>query len=93
MNKSELIDHMAQSADITKDAAAKALNAGLEAIIAAVAKNEPVAILGFGTFKASPRAARIGKNPKTGEEMQIAATVVAKFSPGAGFKTAVAAGK
>ena len=93
MNKSELIDAIAQEADISKVAAARALDATVAAITDAVAKGDAVTLVGFGSFKSTARAAREGKNPKTGEKINIAATVVPKFSAGASFKAAVAAQK
>jgi DNA-binding protein HU-beta len=90
MNKSELIDQIAAEADLSKVAAGRALDATVAAITKAVAAGDSVALVGFGTFKASERAAREGKNPKTGEALQIAATTVPKFTPGASFKAAVA---
>ena len=93
MNKAELIEVIAKAADISKAAAAKAIDCVTGAIVKAVSKGDPVTLVGFGTFKASKRAARAGKNPKTGEPLKIAATTVPKFSAGAGFKTAVAGKK
>lgn len=90
MNKSELIDTIAEEAGLTKADAAKALDALTGAIVDAVANGDAVSLIGFGTFKASARAAREGKNPKTGEKLSIAATTVPKFSAGANFKAAVA---
>lgn len=90
MNKTELIEAVADAADLTKVDAAKAVDAIIETIVQAVANNDGVSLVGFGTFKASARAAREGKNPKTGEKLTIAATVVPKFSAGATFKAAVA---
>ncbi len=90
MNKSELIDALAAKTDSTKVAASKSVDALLEIITGAVAKGEDVALIGFGTFKAAKRAARTGKNPKTGETLKIAATTVPTFKAGAGFKAAVA---
>lgn len=75
---------------ISKAAAGKALDAAIDSITKAVASGDTVSLIGFGTFKASERAAREGKNPKTGEKLSIAATTVPKFSAGAGFKAAVA---
>lgn len=66
MNKSELVEVAAQEAGITKAAADKALSAIVNAVVGAVAKGDSVTLVGFGTFKSSPRAARTGKNPKTG---------------------------
>jgi DNA-binding protein HU-beta len=93
MNKAELIEIAAEGADISKAAAGKALDAIVAAITKAVAKGDTVTLVGFGTFKSSKRAARTGKNPKTGEAIKIAATTVPKFSAGAAFKTAVAGKK
>lgn len=91
MNKSELIDAVAQGADISKAAAGKALDAAIDAIVKAVSKGDSVTLVGFGTFKSSKRAARTGRNPQTGKEIKIAATTVPRFTPGAGF--AAVAGK
>ena len=90
MNKSELIEAVATAADLTKVDAAKAIDAFVETIVQAVANDDNVSLIGFGTFKASARAAREGKNPKTGEKLMIAETTVPKFSAGATFKAAVA---
>ncbi|MDO9068318.1 MAG: HU family DNA-binding protein [Deltaproteobacteria bacterium] len=90
MNKSELIAAIAAEAAISKADAAKALDAVVNTITSTVAGGDSVALVGFGTFKASARAARTGKNPKTGEPLDIAATTVPKFTPGATFKAAVA---
>ncbi len=89
MNKSELIEITAKEADISKAAAEKALSAAMGAIVKAVAKGDSVTLVGFGTFKSSKRAARVGRNPQTGKELKIAATTVPKFKAGAGFKAAV----
>ena len=93
MNKAELIEIAAKQADISKAAAGKALDGIIAAVVKAVAKGDTVTLVGFGTFKSSARAAREGKNPKTGEKIKIAATTVPKFTAGASFKTAVAAPK
>lgn len=93
MNKSELIEATAKAADISKAAAERALSAMIDAVVSTVAKGDTVTLVGFGTFKSAKRAARTGKNPKTGEALKIAATTVPKFSAGAGFKTAVAGKK
>lgn len=90
MNKSELIAAIATEADISKAEAAKALDAVVNTITNTVAGGDSVALVGFGTFKASARAARTGKNPKTGEPLEIAATTVPKFTPCTAFKAAVA---
>lgn len=93
MNKTELIDHIAEGADITKGAATRALDAAIDTITKAVASGDAVMLAGFGTFKATARAAREGKNPMTGEKIKIPATTVPKFSAGTHFKAAVAAPK
>ena len=93
MNKSELIDALAAKTDTTKAAAGQAIEALIDIITAEVAKGEDVTLIGFGTFKASQREARTGRNPKTGEALTIAATTVPTFKAGAGFKAAVATKK
>lgn len=93
MNKSELIEATAKAADISKAAAERALSAVMAAVVKTVSKGDTVTLVGFGTFKSSKRAARTGKNPKTGEPLKIAATTVPKFTAGAGFKAAVAGKK
>jgi DNA-binding protein HU-beta len=90
MNKSELIEALATKTDTSKAAAGRALDALLEIITTTVAKKQDVALIGFGSFKAVKRAARKGKNPKTGEALKIAATTVPRFTAGASFKAAVA---
>lgn len=89
MNKSELIDAIAKETELSKAAAGRALEAVLSTIAKTVAKKQDVQLIGFGTFKAAKRAARTGKNPRTGEKLKIAAATVPKFSAGAGFKAAV----
>ena len=89
MNKAELIEAIAQHTDMSRAAAGRALNAVLETIVKAVAKKQDVQLIGFGTFKSIKRAARMGKNPRTGEAVKIAAASVPKFSAGAAFKAAV----
>jgi DNA-binding protein HU-beta len=91
MNKSELIDAIAEKAELTKVDSGKALDAVLETIVQAVAKGDGVSLVGFGSFKSAARAAREGKNPKTGEKIKIPATTVPKFSAGATFKASVVA--
>lgn len=90
MNKTEMIEEIASRANLTKADAARAVNAVLDTIVETVAKGEDVTLPGFGSFKSVQRAAREGKNPKTGEKLQIAATIAPKFSAGATFKSAVA---
>lgn len=93
MNKSELIDAMATGGEISKTAAGRALDAAIEAITKSVANGDQVSLIGFGAFKAVERKGRTGKNPKTGEPINIPASVVPKFTPGASFKAAVASAK
>jgi len=93
MNKSELIEATAKAADISKAAADRALSAVMDAVVKAVSKGDTVTLVGFGSFKPAKRAARTGKNPKTGAPLKIAATTVPKFTAGASFKAAVAGKK
>ena len=93
MNKSELIEAVAERAELSKAAVNKAIDALTEVITAVISKGNPVALIGFGTFKSVNRAARTGKNPKTGAVLKIAAKAVPKFSAGAGLKAAVAGKK
>ena len=88
MNKAELCDNVQKALgdDVTKACAEKAVKAVLDAIADGVRKDETVQLIGFGTFKVSHRAARMGRNPKTGEAMQINASKSVKFSPSAAFK-------
>jgi len=89
MNKSELIESIATKASLTRAQAASALDAALGSITEALVAGDAVAILGFGNFKVSERAARTGKNPATGEALEIAAATVPKFTPGKALKDAV----
>jgi len=89
MNKSELIDTISAEADISKAAADRALNSMIAAVTRAVTRGDRVTLVGFGTFYSSKRAARAGKNPRTGEKIKIAAATVPKFSAGAAFKESV----
>jgi DNA-binding protein HU-beta len=89
MNKSDLIDAMADSADISKAAAGRALDGLLEAITAAVKNDDTVSIVGFGTFLLRERAARTGRNPKTGMTINIPASKSPAFKAGKAFKDAV----
>ena len=82
MNKSELIDHVAEAAGITKVVAKKAIDSYHEAVAGALKGGKRVEILGFGSFSVATREARTGRNPKTGEALQIAAKKVAKFKAG-----------
>ena len=89
MNRSELIEILATKADISKAAAGRVLETLIDTIQTTVKRGDPVSLVGFGTFKSVKRAARVGKNPKTGETLKIAAATVPKFTPGATFKTFV----
>ncbi|MAA70777.1 HU family DNA-binding protein [Pseudomonas sp. HK3] len=89
MNKSELIDAIAASADIPKAAAGRALDATVDAITNALKEGDQVVLVGFGTFAVKERAARTGRNPQTGEPIQIAAAKVPGFKPGKALKDAV----
>lgn len=89
MNKSELIDAIAVSADIPKAAAGRALDAMIEAVGSALKEGDQVALVGFGTFVVKERAARTGRNPQTGEPIEIKAAKVPGFKPGKALKDAV----
>lgn len=89
MNKSELIDAIATNADLPKAAAGRALDAVLDTVTTALQKGDSVSLVGFGTFTVKERAARTGRNPQTGAEIQIAAAKVPSFKPGKGLKDAV----
>lgn len=86
MNRAELIDLVADQADISKSAAGRALDAALEAIAGSLADGEPVTLIGFGTFAVRERPSRMGRNPRTGEQMEIAAAKIAAFKPGKALK-------
>lgn len=89
MNKAELIDAVAVDADLSKAAAGRALDAALEAITKALKKKDTVTLVGFGTFSVRKRSARIGRNPKTGEEIKIKASKVPGFKAGKALKDAI----
>ncbi|MDN3919448.1 HU family DNA-binding protein [Roseateles violae] len=89
MNKTELIESIASKAGVTRAVATTMLDATLSTITEALAAGDAVALVGFGTFKTSARAARTGKNPATGEALEIAASTAAKFSPGKALKDAL----
>ena len=89
MNKAELIDHIANSADISKASASRALEATLGAITETLKAGDNVSLVGFGSFAVTQRAARMGRNPKTGEEVRIEAAKIPKFRPGKGLKDAI----
>jgi len=89
VNKSELIEAIAASADIPKAAAGRALDAMVETVTGALKEGDQVVLVGFGTFSVKDRAARTGRNPQTGAEIQIAAAKVPSFKAGKALKDAV----
>jgi DNA-binding protein HU-beta len=89
MNKAELIDAVAEAADISKSAAARAVDAVTETIARSLKNDDPVTLVGFGTFTVRSRAARSGRNPRTGETIKIKASKVPGFKPGKALKDAV----
>jgi len=89
VNKNEIIDHVAKSADISKAAAGRALDATVAAIKTAMKKGGMVTLVGFGTFYVGRRAARNGRNPRTGAVIKIRAAKVPKFRAGKALKDAV----
>lgn len=89
MNKAELIDAVAEAADISKASATRAVDALFDNIIAALKKDDQVTLVGFGTFNVRSRAARAGRNPQTGETIQIKASKIPGFKPGKALKDAV----
>lgn len=89
MNKSELIDSIAAGSDISKAAAGRALDSMIGAVTESLQKGESVSLVGFGTFSVKERAARTGRNPQTGEAIQIKAAKVPGFKAGKALKDAV----
>lgn len=89
MKKVELVEAVAKSAGLTKSAAAQAVDATFEAITKALKKGEKVPVVGFGTFGVSKRAAREGRNPRTGETVHIAARNAVTFKAGSALKDSV----
>ncbi len=89
MNKSELIDRIANAADISKAAAGRAVDAALDGITDSLQQSDPVVLVGFGTFTVRDRAARVGRNPQTGAPIQIPAAKVPAFKPGKALKAAL----
>ena len=89
MNKSELIDAIAESADLPKASAGRALDAMLDTITNTLKSGDQVVLVGFGTFSVKDRAARTGRNPQTGEPIQIAAAKIPGFKAGKALKDAV----
>ncbi|WP_310736234.1 MULTISPECIES: HU family DNA-binding protein [unclassified Pseudoalteromonas] len=88
VNKSQLIDQIAADADISKAAAGRALDSFIEAVSGALKDGDSVALVGFGTFSVRERAARSGRNPQTGETIQIAAATIPAFKAGKALKDA-----
>lgn len=89
MNKAELIDAVAEAADVPKATATRCVDAVFGSIGDALAKDDSVNLVGFGTFSIKSRAARTGRNPRTGEPMEIAASKSPAFKPGKALKDAV----
>ncbi|WP_405223984.1 MULTISPECIES: HU family DNA-binding protein [Lentisalinibacter] len=89
MNKAELIEAVADSADLSKADATRAVDAVLDSITGALKQGNTVSLVGFGTFSVKHRAARTGRNPRTGESIQISASNVPGFKAGKGLKDAV----
>ncbi|WP_027416355.1 HU family DNA-binding protein [Aneurinibacillus terranovensis] len=89
MNKTELIAKVAEAADMTKKDATQVVEATFDAIAGALKAGEKVQLIGFGNFEVRERAARKGRNPQTGQEIDIAASKIPAFSPGKGLKDAV----
>lgn len=89
MNKSELISSMAEKSGLTKADAGKALDALIASVTEGLTGGDRIALVGFGSWTVEERSARTGRNPRTGEEIQIPAKKVVKFKPGAGLSDAV----
>ncbi len=88
MNKTQLVEKIAENADLSKASAGRALDAFIEAVGETLKADDQVALVGFGTFSVRTRAARTGRNPKTGEEIQIAEAKVPAFKAGKALKDA-----
>ena len=89
MNKTELVDAIAKEANLSKKDAEKAIKAFTDTVSKELKKKGKVQLIGFGTFEVAKRAARTGKNPKTGDAIKIPAATVPKFKPGKALKDAV----
>ncbi len=89
MNKTEFVDAVADEADVQKSDAAKIVDSMTKVIGDALKKDDQVTLVGFGTFLVSHREARKGRNPRTGEEIQIAASNVPRFKPGKALKESI----
>jgi DNA-binding protein HU-beta len=92
LNKADLVEMLAENADLSKVAAGKVLNSLVDIITLSLRSGKTVSLLGFGTFSVKPRAARVGSNPKTGEPIQIQAANVPAFKAGKALKDAVNSG-
>ena len=89
MNKTELVEHIAKATDTSQAAAARSLDAMVDAVRKTLKKGGTVSLVGFGTFAVGKRAARTGRNPRTGDTIKIKAAKVPKFRPGKGLKDAI----
>lgn len=89
MNKSQLIEKISEGADISKAAATRALDSFIDAVSEGLQAGEQISLVGFGTFTVRERAARTGRNPQTGDTIEIAAAKVPAFKPGKALKDAV----
>jgi len=89
VNKTDLIDYVADSADLSKAAALRAIDAMIAAVTTTLQNDDSVTLVGFGTFSTSKRAARSGRDPRTGDTIRIEAAVVPKFKPGKALKDAL----
>ncbi|WP_110113821.1 HU family DNA-binding protein [Bacillus sp. CGMCC 1.16541] len=89
MNKTDLVNAVAEKSELTKSDATKAIDSLLDVISTTLGKGEKIQLIGFGTFEVRERAARTGRNPQTGEEMQIPASKVPAFKAGKELKEAV----
>lgn len=92
LNKADLVDMLAENAELSKASAGKVLNSLVDIITLSLRSGKSVSLLGFGTFAVKPRAARVGRNPKTGEPIQIDAANVPVFKAGKALKDAVNSG-
>ena len=89
MNKAELIGSIAETSGLSKADASKAVDAFVSSVTGALSSGDRISLVGFGSWSVDQRGARTGRNPRTGEEIQIAAKNVVKFKPGAGLSDAV----
>ncbi|MNM85438.1 DNA-binding protein HU 1 [compost metagenome] len=89
MNKSDLVSQVAESAELSKKDAGKAVDAVFEAISTALQNGDKVQLVGFGNFEVRERSARKGRNPQTGEEIEIAASKIPAFKPGKALKDGI----